>query len=448
VGRVVLTDTNRRRSTAAGRLGGSQGPLLPASGDPGGSRTLFDPDRQTVLEVSGGSVSATDVGSVFGPVAAGAPENAVDGDPNTAWLFGDFGRAVGQSITVRFDQPRLVPRVTVRVRTADAQRISKVRIETGGVRADRPVDASGRAVLALPRRTVADSVKVTVLGVSGAGFNLVGVQEVQIPGVRLARIARTPRTMEQLVDGLNPAALAALRRTPLDVVLTRVRGTASATDDEETGLDRDLAIPVTRRYRATAVIRVGPRLSERDLDLLAGAHGPVRASSTSRAFGLPTVRGLAGGRRTDRYGLGAGRPGRGAVADHRRTAAPDRLGQPHADRPRRDRVAGPDHQGPAQPRWRTRHRRRSRSRTTRIPVPSQVASTVRITVLATLTGNPAGAVRIAEVGFGGARMAFSADRSARACVPVATVDGAPVLIASAAADPVRGSGALGRLAAR
>ncbi len=428
VGRVVLTDTNRRRSTAAGRLGGSQGPLLPAGADPGGSRTLFDADRQTVLEVAGGSVSATDVGSVFGPVAAGAPENAVDGDPNTGWLFGDFGRAVGQSITVRFDQPQLVPRVTVRVRTADAQRISKVRIEAGGVSADRPVDASGVAMLALPRRTVADSVRVTVLGVSGTGFNLVGVQEVQIPGVRLARIARTPRTMEELVAGLNPAGLSALRRTPLDVVLTRVRGTASATDDEEAGLDRDLAVPIARRYRATAVVRVGPRLSERDLDLLAGAYGPVRASSTSRAFGLPTVRASqAVDGRTDT----AWAPGGPVVGQSLTIGAPPRRddsvsltltgagGTQSRDRITRVRISldgGPGIDADLGP------------RTTRISVPPQVASTVRITVLATLTGNPAGAVRIAEIGFGGARMPFSADRSARACVPVATLDGAPVLM--------------------
>ena len=445
VGRVALTDTNRRRSTAAGRLGGSQGPLLPAGADPGGSRTLFDADRQTVLEVAGGSVSATDVGSVFGPVAAGAPENAVDGDPNTGWLFGDFGRAVGQSITVRFDQPQLVPRVTVRVRMADAQRISKVRIEAGGVSADRPVYASGVAMLALPRRTVADSARVTVLGVSGTGFNLVGVQEVQIPGVRLARIARTPRTMEELVAGLYPAGLSALRRTPLDVVLTRVRGTASATDDEEAGLDRDLAVPIARRYRATAVVRVGPRLSERDLDLLAGG---VRAGTGQLDLaGLRTAdgAGLAGGGRTDRYGVGAGRPGRGAVVDHRRTAPPSRLGQPHADRDRRDAVAGPDHQGPDQPRRRPRHRRRSRPE----DHPDLGAAPGRLD----RTDHRAGHAD----GQSGRRCAHRRDRLRRrpdavlrrSLRPSARAGGDPGrragAHASAAADPVRGSGALGRL---
>jgi arabinofuranan 3-O-arabinosyltransferase len=428
VGRVVLTDTNRRRNTAAGRLGGSQGPLLPAGADPGGSRTLFDADRQTVLEVAGGSVTATDVGSVFGPVAAAAPENAVDGDPNTGWLFGDFGRGVGQSLTVHFDQPKVVPRVTVRVRTGDAQRIARVRIEVGGVSADRTVDATGAAVLTLARRTIADSVKVTVLGVSGAGFNLVGLQEVQIPGVRLARVARTPRTMDDLIAGLDQTERAALRRTPVDVVLTRVRGTAPAADDEETGLNRDLAVPVSRDYQLSGIVRLGSEPSERDLDVLAGAYGPVRASSTSRAFGLPTVRASqAIDGRTDTAWAPAGP----VVGQSLTISAPPR---------RVDSVSltlsGPGRPGSLDRITRVRISLDGRPgtdanvgpRTTRIPVPAQVASTVRITVLDTLTGNPAGAVRIAEVGFGGARMPFSGSRSARACVPVATLDGVPVLM--------------------
>ena len=59
-------------------------------------------------------------------------------------------------------------------------------------------------MLTLPGRTVADSVKVTVLGVTGAGFNLVGVQEVEVPGVRLARVARTGRMLPQpMVESLD-----------------------------------------------------------------------------------------------------------------------------------------------------------------------------------------------------------------------------------------------------
>jgi arabinofuranan 3-O-arabinosyltransferase len=448
VGRLVLTDSNRRRATVAGRLGGSQGPLLPAGTDPGGTRTLFDPTRQTVLEVAGGSATATDVGSVFGPVASSAPENAVDGDLGTSWLFGDFGRAVGQSLTLRFDRPRAVPQVVVRVRTADAQRISGVRIQVGQVTADRTVGASGVVALRLPQRVVADSVKVTVLGVTGAGFNLVGIEEVEVPGARLTRVARTPRTLDGLVAGLDPDGLAALHRTPVDVVLTRARGTAPAADDEETGLDRDLALPDSRDFRASGVVRVGPRMSERDLDLLAGAYGPVRASSTSRAFGLPTQR---ASQAIDGRADTAWAPAAPVVGQSLTVSAP----------PRRIDSVNLTLTGPGQRESLDRITRVRISldgrpgidadvgpRTTRVAVPTQVASTVQITVLATLAGDPAGRVRIAEVGFGGARIPFSAARAARACVPVATLDGVPVLMrpqrSILSAGPVRWTGC-GRL---
>ena len=432
VGRIVLTDTNRRRATAGGRLGGSQGPLLAADGDPGGTRTLFDPDRQTVLEVAGGTVTATDTGSAFGPVAAGVPENVLDGDRNTSWLFGDFGRAVGQSLTVRLTQPTVLPRVAVRVRTSDAQRISRVRIEAGGQSRETDVDATGLAVLPLPGRVVADSVTVTVLAVTGTGFNLVGISDVDIPGVRVTRVARTPRTMQALVAGLDDAGRAALRDTPVDVVLTRVRGEElGSADDEETGLARDVAVPVRRDYRLSGVVRLSDRLPERDLDVLSGAYGPVRATSTTRAFGLPTVRASqAVDGRTDT----AWAPGGPVFRQSLTITAPSHVvsavgvtltgpGQPQPpDRITRVRVSldgGPGIDADVGP------------GTTRIPVPTQRASSVRITVLRTLSGDPAGAVRIAEVGFGGARMPFSGARSARACVTVATLDGVPVRMSAA-----------------
>ena len=47
--RLVLTDTNRRRTAVPGRLADGQGPLLAARDDTGPTRTLFGPRAQTVL---------------------------------------------------------------------------------------------------------------------------------------------------------------------------------------------------------------------------------------------------------------------------------------------------------------------------------------------------------------------------------------------------------------
>src|SRR6185437_15719888 len=170
--RIVLTDTNRRRTTVAGRLANGTGPLLPAAADPGGTRALGPVGGQTTLTVTGGSATATDTGSAFGPIAAASPENAADGDPRTAWEFGDFERAVGQSLTLRF-AARTVPKVSVAVRPGAVQ-ISRVRIEVGDQHADVTVGPSGAAAFVPPEPVRADSVRVTVLATSGEGFGMVG----------------------------------------------------------------------------------------------------------------------------------------------------------------------------------------------------------------------------------------------------------------------------------
>jgi len=439
-GRLVLTDTNRRRSTVPGRLGGSQGPLLAATADLGSTRALGGPERQTVLEVTGGSAEVTDVGSAFGPISAGAAENAVDGDPRTAWQFGDFNRAVGQSLTVRFGSVRAVPRVSVQASRGPVQ-ISRIRLQVGDRRIDVDLDAAGKAVWIPARPVRADSVRVTVQRTSGEGFGLVGLEEVSVPGVRLTRVARLPRTLPQLTGHLDARGRAALGRTPVDVVLSRERGSALA-DDEETGLDRDLTLPVSRGYRAYGVVRPSQDLPERDLDTLAGASSEVTATSTSRAFGLPTLRAsqaLDG--RPDTAWL----PGEPTVGQAMEVVAPRRRVD-HVDVTQAGRAGLTD--------WVTRVRvaldgtvvadgevgpgRR------RIHFAARQASRMRLTLLATRSARPSASVRISEVDFGGARIIPSAARAAKACVEVSTVDGRPLLMRPAqpitTANPVPWAG--------
>ncbi len=445
--RLVLTDTNRRRETIPGRLTGGQGALLPAGTEPAGTRALGDASTQTVLEVTGGSVRASDVGSAFGSVSAGSAENAVDGDPRTAWQFGDFSRAVGQSVEVRFTAPRPVPSVSVRVRTGAVQ-ISKIRLRVGGRDVDLEVDSRGLASWTPTAPVRSDSVKLTVLRTTGEGFGLVGVEEIGIPGVRLTRVARLPRTLERLTARLDPAGRAALARKPVDVVLTRERGTGLAADEEETGLARDLTLPVSRSYRAYGTVRPSGRLPERDLDALAGASPEVTATSTSRAFGLPTVR---ASQALDGKEDTAWLPGSPTVGQAMEIAAPPRTID-HVDVTQA--AAGKD--------WITRVRLELDGDlladadvgpgTSRIRVPTVRGERLRLTVLATRSGLPAAEVRVSEVDFGGARIRPDAARAARACVPVATVDGRPLRmrpvreITTAGAELWAGCGAV-RLAA-
>jgi arabinofuranan 3-O-arabinosyltransferase len=423
VGRIVLTDTNRRRTTVAGRLGGSQGPLLPASADPDPTRTLFGPADQTVLAVAGGSATATDAGSAFGPLATSTAENAVDGDPATGWLFGDFHRAVGQSITIRF-LGHEVRRVTVRVRRTGAAQISRVRVEVGGLSGVLDVDAAGTASLALPAPVTADSVRVTVLAVAGTGFNLVGIDEIEIPGVRLTRVARLPLTLDRLAAGIPAGDTPALDRTPVDIVLSRVRGTAMPDDDEEVALDRDFRLPVERSYRVYGLVRFAGS-SESVLDRLAGAYGPVTAVSSSRLLDLPAVR---ASRAVDGDPSTGWAPSAPVVGQSLTITAPRRRID-HVDITQGARGAVD---------WVSRVRvavdgratavAAIRPGTSRVRLPAVTGRSLRITVLATHSGSPTAAVRLSEVDFGGPRMRFSAARAAAACVPVAAVDGAPLLM--------------------
>ena len=433
--RIVLTDTNRRRTTVAGRLANGTGPLLPAAADPGGTRALGPVAAQTILTVTGGSATATDQGSAFGPIAAASPENAADGDRRTAWEFGDFERAVGQSLTLRF-AARAVPRVTVAVRPG-AVAISRVRIEVGGRRADVAVDPSGVATFAPSAPVRADSVRVTVLATSGEGFGMVGIDEVTVPGVRLTRVATLPSTVDRLVAGLPVAARKQLAGTPVDVLLTRARG-AGAGDDEETGLARDVTLPAGRTAVASALIRPSAALPEVDLDRLAGYTGPVRATSTSRAFGLPTVRAsqaLDG--RPDTAWL----PAVPVVGQSLRISAPSRrvdhveltqVGHNLTDWATRVQVALDGRVVATAP---------AAHGTTRISFPARTASRLELTILATHSGRSDASVRISEVDFGGARIRGSA---ARPCVSVSTVDGHALLMRPVAPvttdDPVAWEG--------
>ena len=103
--RLVLTDTNRRREVVPNRLTDAYGPLVAADTDPGPTIALEGPEDQTVLRVEGAEVTATLDGPLFGVNPSTTAENAFDGDPTTAWTFGDFGHAQGQSVSVRAPQP-------------------------------------------------------------------------------------------------------------------------------------------------------------------------------------------------------------------------------------------------------------------------------------------------------------------------------------------------------
>jgi arabinofuranan 3-O-arabinosyltransferase len=420
--RLVVTDTNRRRGAVLGRLAGNQGPLLAAGDDPGSTRALFGAGDQTVLQVQGGAqVTATQEGSFFGPLAEAAPENAFDGDPKTSWQFGDFGSAVGQSLTARLDTSRSVGNLTIAQAAIGPVRVDQVTVTFGGRTVQVHLAPTGPT--SVPLNTTGKLLRVTVDSTKGDGFNRVGLAEIDLGALRLTRVARMPETLTRLSNQLDGRGKSQLQSTPLDVVMNRVRGTdATAADDEEAALQRDFQLPDDRVFRPYGLVRPGSGVSDETYDRLAGAATDVVVSSTGRALDLPTFRGSMA---VDGDPTTAWVPDEPVVGESLTVQAPTQ---------RVNHVVVDQRPGPDFGRldaWATKVAVRLDGVTvatsatgpgrTRIDFPRTTASRLSIEVLA--RNVTAQSVRISEVRWGDARLQFSAQRAETACVTVATIDG-------------------------
>ena len=419
--RLVLTDTNRRRQVVPNRLTGAYGPLVGADEDPGPTIALHGADDQTVLRVVGGEVSASLEGPRFGVNPATTAENAFDGDPTTAWTFGDFGRARGQSVTVRFPSPVDVDRIDLDVPPTTGQRITRLRVQADDATTEVDVPADGRVSTGLPVRT-AERLTVTVTAVEGEGDNPVSITEVAVPGLQVRRVARLPVSTATAAAGLRGSAQQKLAETPTDVVLTRVLGTPAAEDDEETRLDRDFTLPDARDFRVYGLVRPDRGAPDEVLDTLHGVTGDVVVSSSSRAFDDVAVR---GSRAFDANPDTGWTPGRGITGEWLEATF---------EEPRTlDRVAV--EQPPQGPSWisevdvivdgRPVTSAKLSPGRVEIPLPQTRATTVRLLVKAV---EGAGFPVVSEVDIDGAHVVSEPASAAQRCVSLGTIDGNPVRV--------------------
>lgn len=292
-GRLVLTDTNARRDTFTNRLTNNQGALLTPDQPLTVTRTLgADSDDQTVLVPSGATVTASGYGGAFFGMPYAVPQNALDGDPDTAWLVGDFGTADGQWLQI--SQPRAQRLDTIGIAQTSnpgGVHIDQVTVRAGGVTRTVRLPDSGYGRVDLGG-VGASTVRITIDSTRGTGYNLVGIRDVQMPGPLARRTARTPLTFDTAYRKMDAAGRAQFDRTPLDVLLTRVLGTASTGDDAEPVFRRLLTLPDDRTFSGTAAVRVtgGPAQLERIYDDAAGLSTSVRASSSGFSFDNPGVR--------------------------------------------------------------------------------------------------------------------------------------------------------------
>lgn len=279
---LVITDTNARRAAIPNRLTNGEGSLLAADETAKNMRALGTPDDQTVAVRSGATVTASARGGTFFDVPSAAPENLLDADPDTSWLFGDFGRAVGQYATVRQPTPTRLGTVKVQQAQLGSARIDRLSVTAGGRTITHRLPDKGYASFDFGDLTT-DTVRFTVAGTRGDGYNMVGLSDVKMAGALAIRTARTPLTYQSLHARLTPAQQQAFARTPLDVTLARQQGTASTTDDPEKVFRRIVTLPDERNFTARATVRTKGDV-ETAYDDVAGYSRSTRATSSDFYF--------------------------------------------------------------------------------------------------------------------------------------------------------------------
>lgn len=287
--RMTITDTNRRQAAIPNRLTAGFGPLLPeTSPQPSPSRVLGATGDQSVLHRTGPTLTANQVGSAFFDLPYGQPDNVLDGDDSTAWLFGDFRRASGAQLEVGFPAAQRLDTISIRPAALGKVHIDSVTLTAGGVSKTVRLPDTGTAQVDLGGVT-SDKLTLRVDGIRGDGFSLVGIAELGLPGAKVERVLRTPTTFDRLFDELDPVDQARFGSTPLDVSFSRAANTPSLNDDSEKQLLRDFTLPTARSFTSAAQVRMVDR-SEAAFDRLSGGTQTAIARSSGTYFDNPDIR--------------------------------------------------------------------------------------------------------------------------------------------------------------
>lgn len=290
-GRIVLSDSNRRVpwSDNPARTGALSG----ATSDPATTRALYSARDQTLAHTEGNArVTTSGPGQIFGPFPTGDPLLAFDGDQTTSWEFGNFGTGVGNALTVHLDSPRALGQVTVRPARSDGPRVTALRVHARGPDGEVERDVQVGPWPAYPATIDLgpgrfSAVTVEVGATEGAGTGWVGIAEIDIPGIAVRKVARTPAALPERLAALGSRALAA---APIDVLLHRRSGAADGLSAEEPRLERDFSVPDTRSYELSGTVRLAPGAPDAVIEELLGNDGTVIVTGSSRAGGDPRVR--------------------------------------------------------------------------------------------------------------------------------------------------------------
>ncbi len=289
---LIVTDSNRDRArhwrssqdtTGYTEPGGAEQDVLrPVSSD--ARLDVFDTttsDTQTIA-VQDGPVraTATSYGEPFAYLPEHRPMMAIDGDRSTAWLVGEHGDPVGETIRLELDEP--VTTLTVHQPTgAGDRRITAVtlRATDGAATSDRVVrltetswNGTGQLIdVGGPSITIDMTIDEVAGGtpLTGSAVAAVGFTEIETGLMRTVEVVRAPTDAVADVD----------TETPVAYVLTRLRSDPMNRwrDDPEPVMVREIEVSGEREFDISITARVDARASDAEL---AGFLGwPVVASS-------------------------------------------------------------------------------------------------------------------------------------------------------------------------
>ncbi|MEV8371933.1 DUF3367 domain-containing protein [Kribbella sp. NPDC056861] len=291
---LVQTDGMQRREVAVGRPADNVSPVLTAD-DLGRQerRTLdyvVDPAAAlTTRSWAGGvtdvraSSSAADANATLRLGPGNGPSAAVDGDPMTRWVSGNFGRSSGEWLELSFAGEQAVDNLQVQFSlaapTSKAIRTLKVDTDHGSL-TSVVQDTDKPQRIPAPAGTT-QRLRLIVGVTDGQSPNGVSISEVTLPGVIPASRLLIPSGLDRQPDALVFRNQQAGRSGCLHAGTRPLCREGDARDSEEaTGLLRSVDVPQTSTYRllGTALPKDGDAL-ERLLDRPA----PIRATASSRA---------------------------------------------------------------------------------------------------------------------------------------------------------------------
>ncbi len=296
----VLTDGQRRREVffgrsthntsqvlAAGEPGRQQRRSLDYVSDPGAGVTTLSWDGVDSVQASS---SASDANASLRLGTAYSPAAAVDGDPDTRWVSGHFGQAIGEWLEVRLSNPVDVSTIALDLSTQTpvGARAQSVAITTDRGTRSGTVDGSGRVQTLLTPAGPTRRVRVTVTSLSGGPVNGFSIAELRIAGVTPVASLLLPASSGSGVDAIVlrdqiPGRTACLHvgDRPL------CRASAALASEESSGMRRLFSIPADRTYAFSG--EVLPR-DGGALERLLADPGAIAASASSRAVSAPEGR--------------------------------------------------------------------------------------------------------------------------------------------------------------